>query len=144
VETRFWEAHAGRAFVGRLATGTDLVTEIERFCAEQAIRSAWVSVVGAVSHAAFAYYEQDERRYLELSSDDHHEIIGFTGNVSLRDGQPYLHAHAGFAGRDGGSVGGHVLPGCTVFVAEVTIREMGDVDLERLPDEATGLALWPL
>ena len=38
VETRFWEAHAGRAFVGRLATGTDLVAEIERFCAERDIR----------------------------------------------------------------------------------------------------------
>jgi predicted DNA-binding protein with PD1-like motif len=144
VETRFWQARAGRAFVGRLATGTDLVAEIERFCADQGIRSAWVSVVGAVSHAAFGYYEQDERKYIELASDYHHEITSFTGNISLRDGKPFLHAHAGFASRDGGSVGGHVLPGCTVFVGEVTIREMGDVELERVPDEVTGLALWPL
>jgi hypothetical protein len=144
VETRFWEAHAGRAFVGRLATGTDLLAEIEGFCSAHDIRSAWVSVVGAVSHAAFGYYEQDERRYLELSSDDHHEITSFTGNVSMRDGKPFLHAHAGFASRDGASVGGHLLPGCIVFVGEVTIREMSDVDLERVPDEVTGLALWPL
>jgi predicted DNA-binding protein with PD1-like motif len=144
VETRFWEAHAGRAFVGRLAPGTDLVAEIERFCAEQGIHSAWVSAIGAVSHAAFGYYEQDEHRYLELSSDHHHEITSFTGNISLREGKPFLHAHAGFASRDGDSVGGHVLPGCIVFVGEVTIREMGDIELERLPDEVTGLALWPL
>jgi uncharacterized protein len=144
MESRFWEAHAGRAFVGRLATGTDLLAEIERFCAEQEIGSAWVSVVGAVSHAAFGYYEQDERRYLELSSDHHHEIISFTGNLSMRDGKPFLHAHAGFASRDGGAVGGHLLPGCTVFVGEATIREMSGVDLERVPDEITGLALWPL
>lgn len=144
METRFWEAHAGRAFVGRLATGTDLLAEIERFCAEQDIRSAWVSVVGAVTHAAFGYYEQNERRYLELSSDEHHEITSFTGNVSMRDGKPFLHAHAGFARRDGESVGGHLMPGCTVFVGEVTIREMRGVELERVPDEITGLALWPL
>jgi len=144
VETRFWEAHAGRAFVGRLATGTDLLAEIERFCAEQEIRAAWVSVVGAVSRAAFGYYEQDERRYLELSTDDHHEITSFTGNVSMRDGKPFLHAHAGFASRDGESVGGHLLPGCIVFVGEVTVREMSGVDLERVADEITGLALWPL
>jgi hypothetical protein len=31
-----------------------------------------------------------------------------------------------------------------VFVGEVTIREMSGVQLERVPDEATGLALWPL
>jgi uncharacterized protein len=144
VESRFWEAHAGRAFVGRLAPGTDLVAEIERFCAEQGIRSAWVSAIGAVSHAAFGYYEQAEHRYVELASDFHHEITGFTGNISMRDGKPFLHAHAGFANRDGSSVGGHVLPGCTVFVGEVTIREMSDVELERGPDEFTGLALWPL
>jgi hypothetical protein len=29
-------------------------------------------------------------------------------------------------------------------VGEVTIREMADVELERVPDEITGLALWPL
>ncbi|HEX5578312.1 MAG TPA: DUF296 domain-containing protein, partial [Candidatus Limnocylindria bacterium] len=59
-------------------------------------------------------------------------------------GAPFLHAHASFAARNGDTVGGHLLPGCAVFVAEVTIREMGDVDLQRLPDEITGLALWPL
>ena len=29
---RLWEASAGRAFVGRLETGDDLVEEIERAC----------------------------------------------------------------------------------------------------------------
>ena len=67
-----------------------------------------------------------------------------SANCMMRDGKPFLHAHAGFASRDGEAVGGHVLPGCTVFVGEVTIREMSDVELERVPDEITGLALWPL
>lgn len=140
--SRFWEAGAGRAFVGRLETGSDLVEELERFCAERDVRAAWVSAIGAVSHAAFAYFEQDERRYLELSSATHHEISGFVGNVSIRDGKPFLHAHATFADRQGASVGGHLLRGCTVFVTEVTIREMTGVELERTPDEVTGLSLW--
>lgn len=139
---RFWEAHAGRAFVGRLDTGDDLVAEIEAFCAERDVRAAWVSVVGAVRRAAFAYYEQDERRYLDLGSDTHHEITGFVGNVSLRDGRPFLHAHATFCDREGRAVGGHLLHGCEVWAAEITIREMTDVELVRTPDELTGLALW--
>jgi uncharacterized protein len=142
MESRFWEAHAGRAFVGRLATGSDLVDELERFCAERGIHAAWVSVVGALSHASFAYYEQAEQRYLEMSSDIHHEITSFVGNVSIRDGKPFLHAHAAFADREGASLGGHLMRGCTVFVAEVTIREMSDVELVRHPDEVTGLSLW--
>jgi predicted DNA-binding protein with PD1-like motif len=142
MESRFWEARAGRAFVGRLATGSDLVEELERFCAQRGIGAAWVSVVGAVSHASFAYYEQTEHQYRELSSDTHHEITSFVGNVSIRDGKQFLHAHAAFADRAGSSLGGHLLRGCTVFVAEVTIREMSDVELVRRPDDVTGLSLW--
>jgi uncharacterized protein len=139
---RFWEAKPGRTFVGRLATGDDLVEEIERFCAERAILAAWVSVIGAVRRASFAYYQQHEHRYLELSTDTHHEITGFVGNISEREGRPFLHAHATFADADGATVGGHLLRGIEVFAAEVTIREMSDVELVRLHDQETGLALW--
>jgi len=141
-ESRFWQAQGGRVFVGRLATGSDLVEEIQDFCAAQNIRAAWVSLVGAVTKATFGYYEQQEQRYIELTSELHHEISGFIGNISMRDGTPFLHAHATFAEREGGALGGHLLPGCTVFVGEVTIREMTGVDLTRTPDEVTGLALW--
>lgn len=139
---RFWEATPGRTWVGRLETGDDLVEEIERVCAAHDVRAAWISAIGAVRRAAFAYFEQDERRYLELGSTDHHEITGFVGNISIRDDRPFLHAHATFADRQGAAVGGHLLRGCEVFAAEITIREMTGVELTRTPDEATGLALW--
>ena len=139
---RFWEATGGRTFVGRLEMGDDLVESIERFCVEREIRAAWVSAIGAVQHASFAYYEQDELRYLELESDQHHEIIGFIGNISIRDDKPFLHAHATFGSRTGSTAGGHLLHGCLVFAAEVTIREMTGVELVRHPDEVSGLALW--
>jgi hypothetical protein len=142
VATRIWEAKPGRTLVGRLATDTDLVEEIERICSEHGISAAWVSVVGAVRRAAYAYYDQAERRYRDLSSDRHHELAGFVGNISLRDGKPFLHAHATFSSGDGETVGGHLLHGCPVWVAEVTLREMTGVELERTPDELTGLALW--
>ena len=140
--SRFWEASAGRAFVGRLATGTDLVDEIERHCAEHGVTAAQVTVIGAVRVARYAYYEQDDHRYVELSSDRHHEIVGFTGNVSLREDRPFLHAHATFADANGACTGGHLLRGTEVFAAEVMIRELGGVSLVRVADEETGLALW--
>lgn len=140
--TRFWEAGAGRAFVGRLATGSDLVEEIERYCAEQGIMAAQVTAIGAVRRAHYAYYEQDDHRYRELESATHHEIVGFVGNISMRDDHPFLHAHATFADAGGATVGGHLLPGCEVFAGEVMIREMTGVSLVRQPDDTTGLALW--
>jgi uncharacterized protein len=140
--SKFWEAKAGRAFAGRLETGSDLVAEIERFCLEREITAAQVTVIGAVRRARYAYYEQSGHRYLELETEAHHEIVGFIGNVSLRDDKPFLHAHATFADASGATVGGHLLRGIEVFAAEVMIREMRDVSLIRLHDEETGLALW--
>jgi len=142
VPTRFWEAKDGRLFVGRLATGSDLVEEIERYCSEQSVLAAWVTAIGAVRRARYAYYEQIEQRYLEMGSESHHEVTGFVGNISLRDNKPFLHAHATFADAGGATVGGHLLRGIEVFAAEVTIREMADVSLVRQHDEETGLALW--
>jgi len=138
----FTEINAGRGFVGRLATGGDLVEEIERFCAEHGILAAQVTVIGAVRRACYAYYEQHDRRYRELQTDTHHEIVGFTGNISLREDRPFLHAHATFADASGATVGGHLLRGCEVFAAEVMIREITGVPLVRVHDDETGLALW--
>jgi hypothetical protein len=140
--SKFWEAKAGRAFAGRLETGSDLVEEIERFCLEREITAAQVTVIGAVRRARYAYYEQDEHRYRDLETDTHHEIVGFVGNISLRDDKPILHAHATFADASGATVGGHLLRGIEVFAAEIMIRELGDVSLVRLTDENTGLSLW--
>jgi predicted DNA-binding protein with PD1-like motif len=138
----FQELSAGRGFVGRLEAGSDLVGEIERFCLERGVVAAQVTVIGALRRAAYAYYEQHDHRYVELSSETHHEIVGFTGNVSLRDHKPFLHAHATFADADGATVGGHLLHGCEVFAAEVMIRELTGVSLVRTFDDETGLALW--
>jgi hypothetical protein len=138
----FQELKAGRGFVGRLETGADLVDDIERFCAEHDVLAGQVTVIGAVRHAKFAYYEQDDHRYLELESATHHEIVGFVGNISMRDNKPFLHAHATFADASGATLGGHLLRGTEVFAAEVMIREIGGVSLVRTPDAATGLALW--
>jgi uncharacterized protein len=136
------EARTGRTFIGRLPTGSDLVEEIERFAAENRVNAAWVTAVGAVSRASFAYYNQTTLQYKEMASPRHHEISGFTGNLSIRDGRPYLHVHANFADIEGETLGGHLLPGCVVSVAEVEIRELTDVALIREHDEQTGLAIW--
>ena len=140
--TRFWQTTPGRTFVGRLATGSDLVEEIERVCAEQGILAAHVTVVGAATRAAFAYYDQEKQGYDEMHSVAHHEIAGFIGNISLRDGTPFLHAHCSFGDASGGAVTGHLVRGTVVFVAEVTITEWTGISLVRTHDEATGLALW--
>jgi predicted DNA-binding protein with PD1-like motif len=140
--TGLQQAQNGRTFIGRLPTDSDLCEEIERFCADVGVHAATVSVVGAMQRAAYAYYNQTMLQYKEMASPRHHELSGFVGNISMRDGKPFLHAHATFADINGECVAGHLLKGCTVWVAEVEIRELTGVELIREHDERTGLALW--
>jgi predicted DNA-binding protein with PD1-like motif len=142
MSTGLHQAQMGRTFIGRLPTDTDLVEEIQRLCADAGVQAAWVSAVGAVRRAAYAYYNQTTLQYKEMASPRHHEITGFVGNISLRDGRPFLHAHATFADINGECVAGHLVKGCVVWVAEVEIRELTGVELLRQHDELTGLALW--
>ena len=140
--TGFQELTGGRGFVARLPTGSDLIGEIERFCLEHDVLAAQVTAIGAVRHASFAHYNQEEKRYLELESSTHREIVGFTGNVSIRDDRPFLHAHASFADATGAAVGGHLIAGTEVFMVEVMIREITGVSLVRNFDKTTGLHVW--
>jgi hypothetical protein len=42
----------------------------------------------------------------------------------------------------GRACGGHLAEDTTVFAAEFRIEELTGVELHRVPDETTGLALW--
>lgn len=137
-----YDLEGGRVHLIRLDTGSDVVTEITRFCEEREIRTAWFSYLGAVRRASLRYYDQAERRYLDFEIDEPLEVLSGMGNVSLLDGRPFVHTHAVFGDREGNAFGGHLNTGCEVWLLEVRLQELEGDPPVRLPDEASGLALW--
>lgn len=132
----------GRRVVARLPHGADLFEEIRGMARRHGISAGQVWAIGAVQRARIAYYDQADKTYRELDRDEHLEIVSLIGNVSLRDGEPAVHAHAVFADARGQTWGGHVVPGCVVFACEVFMSEFTGVALERAHDDVTGLPLW--
>jgi uncharacterized protein len=65
------------------------------------------------------------------------------GNISLKDGEPFVHAHAVLSDDEGKVRGGHLLGG-TIFAAEVHVTELLGETLARRLDNVTGLSLWDL
>lgn len=140
--TTSFRFETGSVHLVRLATGDDLTSAITTYCADNGIRSASVAFLGAVRRASLRYYNQDEKRYQDFDIHEHLEIVAGTGNVSVLDGEPFLHAHAAFADEDGHAYGGHVNRGTEVFAVEVTLVELSGVAPVRQLDETTGLMLW--
>jgi uncharacterized protein len=132
----------GKRIMARLTHGADLVDEILAVARQHHIELAQCWAIGAVKRARLAYYDQDGKAYWEFALDRHLEIVSLTGNVSLRDGQPAVHAHAAFADDEGRMYGGHIAAGCEVFACELLLLEYSGERLEREHDEVTGLPLW--
>ena len=100
-------------------------------------------MIGAVRNLAYGFYDQETREYAALAHDGELEIASAMGNVSMKDGEPFVHLHVVCTGPDGRAIGGHLMPGTEVFVAEVLFQTFRGEGPVRERDEATGLAMWP-
>jgi hypothetical protein len=133
----------GKTTLFRLSHGADLLEELTAACADAPAKSGSIEVIGAVSTLALGYYHQDRREYETHTFDGAWEIASAVGNVSMLDDQPFVHLHVVASGTEGRCVGGHLMPGCTVFAAEAAITALeGHAPPERELDGATGLKLW--
>jgi predicted DNA-binding protein with PD1-like motif len=132
----------GRVFLARLPHKGDLLESITRFCADSELGAGFVSAIGAVQSATVGYYDQKAREYKTISFDEPMEIASLAGNLSVKDGQPMVHAHVVFSRETGETVGGHLMSPTVVFAGEVFAVELCGEPLVRDFDEPTGLPLW--
>jgi len=134
----------GRKIIGRLAKDEDLLAALEKCAREHGITLGEVQAIGAVIKARVGYYNQTERKYQYLDLVNPREILSLTGNISLKDGKPMVHAHITLSGEDGHAVGGHLAEGTLAFACEFMIQEYKSAtSLTRQMDDPTGLFLWP-
>jgi predicted DNA-binding protein with PD1-like motif len=66
------------------------------------------------------------------------------GDVSLKDGHPFIHAHITLSDKSGKAYGGHLAPGTVVFACEFKLEVFEDPGIKREFHEATGLPLWKI
>ena len=138
------EYNRKRTFVGRIPHGSDLLNSLTDFVKEKGIKPGRLQMIGAVQRAVAGFYDSEAEKYENFVFEKPMEVLSFTGNVSLKDGQPFIHAHITLGDEKGQSFGGHLMEGTTVFAAEFIIQEFEGEDLERKFDKTTGLALWDI
>lgn len=133
---------AGRIFIGRFEHDADLLKSLTDYCRHTRIRLAVFSVIGAVRKASFSFYDQKRKSYLSIKKNRPMEIASCTGNVSVKDGEVFVHAHCVYSDARGTVFGGHLNPGTVIFAAEFVIQELKGPLLSRKNEPRTGLTLW--
>jgi hypothetical protein len=129
-----------RAF--RLEPGMELVAALTAYCKAHEIEQGLILGLGAVRNPEIGSYAFEERAYHYLQLEGDWELLTLNANVSLKDGEPFLHPHVIVANSSGQVRGGHVLS-AEVLVAEIYLHVLDGEPLEREPDSTTGLILWP-
>lgn len=130
--------------MGKLNYGCDLLEELTAICKKEDIRLGRIEGLGAVQKACLGFYDQQKREYQFLTLSEPMEITKIVGNISLKDGNPFVHAHITLADEAGRAFGGHLAPGTVVFACEFIIESLDGPVFERNLDGKTGLPLWTM
>jgi hypothetical protein len=120
-----------------------MINFVTEFAEKNAIMTATFTAIGALKCAKLGFYDQEKHEYLETLLSAPQEIASCVGNISLKEGKPFVHAHAVLADRKGNTKAGHLLEG-KVFAAEVHLTELVGAKIVRKNDAVTGLSLWDI
>jgi uncharacterized protein len=142
ISMRILEIKVGRIFLVRLEHESDLLDSIRRIAEQRGITAAQFFVIGAVKKAAFSFYDQRKKKYVQEEVQEDLELLSCLGNISMMEGKTIVHAHVTLSNSQGKFYGGHLTEGTVVFAGEVSMTELIGPKLERKFDEVTGLNLF--
>ena len=134
----------GRNFLVRAEHDADIIDFVTEVAKENGVMTATFTAIGALKYAKLGFYHQKRHEYVEMLLSAPQEIASCVGNISIKEGKPFVHAHAVLADSEGNTKAGHLLEG-KIFAAEVHLSELliGE-KVVRKHDAVTGLFLWEI
>jgi hypothetical protein len=119
-----------RRYILRFDKGEEVLEGLQRFMKEQTISACAFFGVGACSEIELGFFNTHLKNYRKKPFTQDMEIISFSGNGGLMDGETVLHAHGSFGGTDFTIIGGHVFKLVVSITCEIFLIHL-DGALER-------------
>jgi hypothetical protein len=126
--------------IARCERGEDLYGCLDNLVKANDIRSGCFQVIGAVSRARLGVFENGT--YEWMIHEGALEISSCMGNVSVKEGESFVHCHAVLTDHRGIVIGGHVAEGCLVDPTAEIHMSVYAGELKRGLDNDSGL--WTL
>ena len=128
------------AMVVVLNRGEELHQKLQELVKTTDLKAAWLSGLGGVMNVTLGYYDIEEKSYHWKEFNEALEIVSLTGNLSIKDGEPFWHVHGVFSGANYAAISGHVKQMTIGLTGELLIQPF-QAPLIRSHDETTGLEL---
>lgn len=116
---------------------------LTNYCRGQKISNGRLSGIGAVKDIELGAYDLGNKNYLKKQYTGEYELVSCQGNITLKDGQPFIHAHVTIGNREMNTFGGHLFE-CTVAVVGEFVVEQIEGSTSREMNPEIGLATWCL
>jgi hypothetical protein len=130
-------------YIIRIDRGEEIIKTLRTFCKEKNIKLGSITGIGATNKATIGLYDVEAKKYLSTELTGYYEIAPLHGNISTKDGEPYLHIHINLCDENHKSYGGH-LDSAVVSATFEGIIDVIQGMVERKFDKKTGLNLLKL
>jgi len=127
-----------RTFKVTFGTGDELLSGLTEFAVKNHIASARINGLGGFITATLGWGDPPKGAFKKIAIDQKCELVSLIGNISLRDGKPYVHLHAVVSFPDGSTKGGHLIDAHISPIAEIFIMETepSRAEIRPLSDES--------
>ena len=122
----------------RLDRGDEIVKSLLEVAEKEKLTLASVSGIGATDDFEVGVFDLARSDYERFRFDGNHEIVSLVGNLTAKDGAPYIHLHITCAGKGGKIVGGHLFKANVSLTAEIVLSKIAGA-ADRLRDDALGI-----
>lgn len=126
-----------------LAVGDAILPSIEQVAAELGLGSAWIQGIGVATGLQLGFYRHTTKDYAKRCFAGDWEILSLSGNLTLKEGQPFAHLHGSFSAEDFSVVGGHLFGGEISAAGEFWLHASKE-PIHRAFAPELNLSVWDL
>lgn len=133
------ESKVEKMVFARLSENEDLLETITQVAVKAGVTSGFFMLIGTLKTARLGFFHEGKYETVEFRQPL--EIVSCLGNISVKEGKVFAHAHAALSDEKSRVFGGHVMPGCQIGVTgELALVVTSGIELFRKLDERTKLS----
>ncbi|MGE4276418.1 MAG: PPC domain-containing DNA-binding protein [Lawsonibacter sp.] len=130
-----------QGYVLRLDPGEEVISCLRRLVDQENVSLGVVSALGAANDITIGIFNTVEKQYYSRRYQGDYEISALVGNVSRKDGAPYLHLHITIGNPVTGEVHAGHLSSCTISATLELFLQVWDGKVGRAFSDTVGLNL---
>ena len=120
-----------------------IMESLTKFCKDQNIDNGKISGIGAIKKIELGAYDLRNKEYIIHSFEEIWELTSYQGNVMLKDGDPFIHAHINISNHNLEAKGGHLFEATVAAVGEFVLNKINTKG-KRILNPDIGLACMVL